>query len=199
LKKKKKSYPIRGRTVLLEEMPIGYQNIPYQLLAIAGRSIMPIVLFVISCSDGMLNSGSDVESVKPTDNNEETDSTDIWWTERCGLGVDAYDICWYLGASGQSCTDTCAAFGGVSPDMALHVGTPAQGGSREDCTFLLNLLKKSYVNVIRITAPPTQQGLGCYRFADGLYWITYVPFDPVESCYGVEMVCGCLGNETVTP
>jgi hypothetical protein len=152
-----------------------------------------IVLVLCSCSDGVLDSGAGIKVSGDTDTSSTSDP------DRCEGGVDEYGICWYMSNELQNCTLTCESRGGVAPEASAYVGSIEQGGSREECAFLLNLILKSYVNVIAIPAPATQQGLGCYRFMDGLYWITDIPFDAGEGCYGTQIVCGCVGNEAATP
>src|SRR5664280_115847 len=57
----------------------------------------------------------------------------------CGAGAAPLNgLCWYLGAAGASCSDTCANHGGLSSLAVSYVGTALQGGSLSKCTAVLN-------------------------------------------------------------
>ncbi len=165
---------------------------------------LAVIFFLVSCSDGILNSGSDStfdsenkndSSFKDTENNTDQDSDSEFSSGVCGRGVDVYGICWFLGAPFQSCTEVCQSRGGVDPNSFAYVGNPEQGGNRDKCSAILFYLLRVYGYVYSIQAP-TAQGLGCYRFMDGnLYWIRDLAFNPNEKTYGVEVVCGCVRSD----
>jgi hypothetical protein len=106
-------------------------------------------------------------------------------------GAELFGVCWYLGALGATCVQACQNHGGPSDEAALHVGTPAQGGSRGDCGAILVALGEA--------APPDEatrsdgRGLGCHVF--GLtrapFWLSSPSHDPSDAFAAARIACGC--------
>lgn len=108
-------------------------------------------------------------------------------------GELVFNICWYLGAERQNCKNLCAAHGGFDTQSITHIGTPAQGGSRDDCQRILNALGRP-ATVVASTRSDGN-GLGCHVWqnADN-YWLNSPNFDPniqLPSNAPVRMACGC--------
>ncbi len=137
----------------------------------------PAMLLALSCSNGILNSG----------------------VRRCQDAIEAHGLCWELSEAGESCSEACADLGGADSEAALYVGTALQGGSRDDCEELFNLLLQDtpYGIYVASVAAPTNQGLGCYTYLSlgGYAWIKDIPFDPEQHFMDTRMVCGCTGLE----
>jgi hypothetical protein len=102
------------------------------------------------------------------------------------------EICWYLGALGASCVETCTDHGGVAEDAASYVGTEAQGGSAEECAALLELLGLGNTVSSGTRTSVDQLGLGCHVFPDSNWWLSAPDFDAADSLGNVQIVCGCL-------
>jgi len=103
-------------------------------------------------------------------------------------------ICWYYGASGVSCSTTCAAHGGVSSSTAAHVGSPAQGGSLAECTRLMRLLGLG--GSVNSGTRSDGVGLGCHDFPSATssyyYWLSSPDFSNNAKMVQVRIVCGCM-------
>ena len=118
-------------------------------------------------------------------------------SEEPGCSGELYSgICWYLGALGDSCTDTCADHGGTAAEAATYVGTSGQGGSLAECEAILDLL--GVANANRTEQATSDYGVGCVLFFGTVstgqpYWITNTPFDPDDSLASGQgrMACGC--------
>jgi hypothetical protein len=103
-------------------------------------------------------------------------------------------ICWYLAATGESCTQACASHGGPSSLAASHVGTTAQGGSRDECAAILALLGVAGT----VQSSMSISGVGCISYigttasGPGLYWVSTPAFSETASMEGAQPACGCL-------
>ena len=104
--------------------------------------------------------------------------------------------CWYLGDAGLACDDVCASRGGFAPEAAGMVGTPAQGGSVEGCTAVLEALGA-------LSAPVTAGfrddglGLGCHVFtnasaATAAWWLSAPDLSPAASGIAIRIACSCV-------
>lgn len=104
-----------------------------------------------------------------------------------------FDICWYLAAEGQNCQNHCAAHGGFDNRSTTHVGTPAQGGSRDDCQQILNAL--GHTRTVAETMRTDGMGLGCHVWENGdTYWLVSPSFNPNISLAQnapFRIACGC--------
>ena len=105
-------------------------------------------------------------------------------------------ICWYLGARGDSCTETCANHGGTAAEAASYVGTDDQGGSLAECAAVLQLL--GVANANSTTGFTSNDGVGCVVYFGVLgvglpVWITNTPFNPDDSPGSGQsrLACGC--------
>lgn len=104
-------------------------------------------------------------------------------------GAEVFGICWYLGEAGESCEQTCAAHGGPAVAASTHVGTEAQGGSREDCVLILSALGQRY----RVRGTEHDVGVGCHLPAgDGdPHWLSAPPFEATAFLRNAHVACGC--------
>jgi hypothetical protein len=113
----------------------------------------------------------------------------------CG-GTLLQGSCWYLSDVGQACEDVCALHGGFSLASAALIGTPAQGGSIEGCTAVLQVLA---------TAPGSVNegfredglGLGCHLFVEAdatevAWWLTSPDLSPQAFSAQSRHACGCV-------
>jgi hypothetical protein len=111
-------------------------------------------------------------------------------------GVRVEGVCWYLGAAELACDEVCASRGGFAPEGARIVGTPAQGGSIEGCTAVLEALDA-------LPAPVTPGfrddglGLGCHIFtnataATAAWWLDAPDLSPAASGIAVRIACSCV-------
>jgi hypothetical protein len=107
-------------------------------------------------------------------------------------GQPLFGVCWYLGAAGDSCEETCAPHGGPSPLAPQHVGTTQQGGSNAECSAILAALG---ANTPAATAQRLTAGVGCHTFgAEGApFWLSFPSFDPGDSVFTARIACGCEG------
>jgi hypothetical protein len=105
-------------------------------------------------------------------------------------GQPLFGICWYRGAAGESCEQTCATRGGPSPFAPEYVGSPEQGGSEAECSAILAALG---ANTPAVTATRLTAGIGCHTFgATGApFWLTFPSFDPGDSVLRARIACGC--------
>ena len=114
----------------------------------------------------------------------------------CGAGAAPLNgLCWYLGAAGASCSDTCANHGGLSSLAVSYVGTALQGGSLSKCTAVLNALGLTGT----VSADILSAGVGCIRYSGtgasgpGLYWVGLLPlFSATAFLAAGEPACGCV-------
>lgn len=106
-------------------------------------------------------------------------------------GIERFGICWYLGAAGASCDDTCSLHGGPSEAALARVGTSAQGGSPEECRAILIGLGQR-ADVVTATRPD-DRGVGChlYGFARDPYWLTRPSFETSDQLPLARIACGC--------
>lgn len=100
-------------------------------------------------------------------------------------------ICWYLAASGESCTATCRQHGAYDPLATSYVGTQEQGGSLAECTALFALLGTT--SEVSEGTRPRDQGVGCHLFGTPPipWWLSDPPFDPDASRVRAREICGC--------
>lgn len=111
-------------------------------------------------------------------------------------GVRSGGACWYLGGAGLACDEVCASHGGFAPEGAGIVGTPAQGGSAEGCTAVLEALDA--------LATPVSEGfrddglgLGCHLFANAAaapaaWWLSAPDLSPAAAGISVRIACSCV-------
>lgn len=103
-------------------------------------------------------------------------------------------ICWYLGAVGESCNQVCALRGAFNPAAIEVVGTEAQGGSREECSAVLEVLLGDPGPETAAGTQPVQ-GVGCHLYEDQgelfRWWLSSPEFSADASLAGVPLACGC--------
>lgn len=114
---------------------------------------------------------------------------------QCG-GTLLDGICWYLGALDQSCNQVCASRAGFNPAAIPVVGTPAQGGTLENCSALLQALLGNDDEAVVEGTQVAGAGVGCHLFdasAGSRWWLTTPDFSPDVGIVGGQIVCGCNG------
>jgi hypothetical protein len=104
--------------------------------------------------------------------------------------------CWYLGDVSQACDDVCSTHGGFSAPSAAVIGTPAQGGSIEACTAILDALGALQAAVSE-GYRDDDLGLGCHLYveatgAEAAWWLTSPDLSPQASSPQTRQVCGCV-------
>lgn len=111
---------------------------------------------------------------------------------RSCAGLRQDNVCWYLGADGQSCNQTCQTHAGFDVASLLSIGTPAQGGSVERCSALLAALLGNAAGAIQ-EGTRADVGVGCHLFGAELqrWWLTDPPFEPGASAPAIQVACGC--------
>ena len=109
-------------------------------------------------------------------------------------GVRYAGICWYLGAPGSSCAQTCTGHGGPSALAVSHVGTVAQGGSLAECASVLSHLgvAGTVQNVSSTSGVGCSKNVGSIGPGPGVYWCTTPDFSATASLDGVQPACGCV-------
>jgi hypothetical protein len=114
-------------------------------------------------------------------------------------GVALGGACWYLGDAELACDDVCASHGGFAPETATIVGTPAQGGSVEGCTAVLEALG-ALPAPVTVSAGFRDDGLGfgCHVFtnataATAAWWLSAPALSPTASGIAIRIACGCVG------
>lgn len=111
-------------------------------------------------------------------------------------GVRSGGACWYLGGAGLACAEVCAGHGGFAPEGAGIVGTPAQGGSLEGCTAVLEALEA-------LASPVTPGfrddglGLGCHVGANAAagpaaWWLSAPDLSPAAAGITIRIACSCV-------
>jgi hypothetical protein len=113
----------------------------------------------------------------------------------CG-GTLLQGSCWYLGNVSQACDDVCSIHGGFSAPSAAVIGTPAQGGSIEACTAILDALG-ALSGVVTEGFRDDALGLGCHLYveasgAEVAWWLTSPDLSPQASSTQSRQVCGCV-------
>lgn len=103
--------------------------------------------------------------------------------------------CWYLGELGQTCDDVCVDSGGFAPAALAAAGTPAQGGSLEGCTAVLQALG-ALPGVVTEGFREDGLGFGCHLFVDPsgaatAWWLTAPDLSPAAANPSVRVACGC--------
>lgn len=127
--------------------------------------------------------------VDPDGSSEVVEEADVAPEPTCD-GLSMWDVCWYLGEANATCSETCEAHGGFSDLAPRHVGSAAQGGSREECETLMTALGQE--GTVTVGSAVTDKGLGCHRWADGaLYWVQDVDLDPGARHAPAQLACGC--------
>jgi hypothetical protein len=104
--------------------------------------------------------------------------------------------CWYLGDVGQACADVCATHAGFSPASAGLIGTPAQGGSIEGCTAVLQALG-ALPGLVSEGFREDGLGLGCHLFVEAAgtevaWWLTSPDLSPQAFSAQSRQVCACV-------
>jgi predicted small lipoprotein YifL len=108
----------------------------------------------------------------------------------CG-GVTALNLCWYLGAMGDSCNQTCASHSGYDARTASTVGTAAQGGSLANCTQVLRAL--GFAGPVGAGMRPDGLGIGCHVWDSDGWWIETSDFSPTTTAGATPRIaCACL-------
>jgi hypothetical protein len=113
----------------------------------------------------------------------------------CG-GTVVQGSCWYLGDVGQACADVCATHAGFSLASAALVGTPAQGGSIEGCTAVLQALA-ALPGLVNEGFREDGLGLGCHLFVEATgtevaWWLTSPDLSPQAFSAQSRQVCACV-------
>lgn len=99
-------------------------------------------------------------------------------------------LCWYLGAAGDSCNQTCSSHGGFDTRTASYVGTTSQGGSQSECMQLIAVLWGA--GTVGEGMRADSNGFGCHVWTDGaLWWLATPSFTPNVSGTGIRVVCAC--------
>jgi hypothetical protein len=110
----------------------------------------------------------------------------------CG-GDRVFSLCWYLADANTSCNQECSNKGGYDARAAEYVGTPAQGGSVEECAEILTALgePKKVVAAMRNDS----YGFGCHVWSEtDTYWLVNPAFSPsIAAPNGtpVRIACAC--------
>ena len=107
-------------------------------------------------------------------------------------GKRVLDLCWYLGAQGASCDQTCRDKGGFDARSIKRVGTSGQGGSLRACTQVLATL--GYSGNVTPGYRDDGVGLGCHIWEErDLWWLDTMPdFNPAASISIATIACACL-------
>ncbi len=113
----------------------------------------------------------------------------------CG-GALLQGSCWYLGDVGEACVDVCATRGGFAQASAALIGTPAQGGSVEGCTAVLQALG-ALPGVVTEGFREDGLGLGCHLYleltgAEVAWWLTSPDLSPQAFSTQSRQACGCV-------
>lgn len=113
----------------------------------------------------------------------------------CG-GVLLAGTCWYLGNVGQACDDVCLTRGGFSTASMAWIGTPAQGGSVEGCTAVLQALA-ALPGVVTEGFREDGLGLGCHLYVEAAgteaaWWLTSPDLSPQAFSTQSRQACGCV-------
>lgn len=108
--------------------------------------------------------------------------------EACA-GTRSLDLCWYLGAVGASCVQTCARHGGYDPAMADAVGSAAQGGSVDGCDEVMAAL--GHAGVVLSGYRSDSFGLGCHLWGSELWWLSRPDFSPSSGTSPARVACAC--------
>jgi hypothetical protein len=100
-------------------------------------------------------------------------------------------LCFYLGAVGQSCDETCNAHGGFDAATVAVVGTAAQDGSPEECSDVLTALLGNADQTVMSTSDDV--GLGCHVFGQepARWWLTSPAFSAGASLNNARVACAC--------
>ena len=110
-------------------------------------------------------------------------------TPACG-GTPISDYCWYLGLSGQSCSEVCGEHGGYHDATRYYAGSD---GSLGNCHDVLNGL---LVDAISVTDSSFPSGLGCAAYFEppntfiGYRFLT--PTTEGSSDPDILRACACL-------
>jgi hypothetical protein len=106
------------------------------------------------------------------------------------VGASVLGLCWYLGAPGDSCVETCSARGGPDPRARSFVGTAGEGGSAEACQQILDAL--GYASRVMGGERDDGRGLGCHRWDNDVsWWLGRPDFDETSSMDSAQVVCAC--------
>ena len=109
----------------------------------------------------------------------------------CG-GRVVFGLCWYLGASGDSCNEACSRNGGFDPRAIEYVGTSNQGGSLAECTQVMRAF--GIAATVGEGKRSDDLGAGCHLWTDGAPWWLDDPserFAAGEDASGVRIACAC--------
>lgn len=110
----------------------------------------------------------------------------------CG-GRVVFGLCWYLGATGDSCNETCSRNGGFDLRAIEYVGTSSQGGSLAECTQIMRAF--GIAGTVGEGKRSDNLGAGCHLWTDGAPWWLDDPserFGPGEDLSGVRIACACI-------
>lgn len=156
-----------------------------RLPAVVDASSIPDAALLDTLDAGVEDSGPNALGPASLDAGASADAT----PGPCA-GASHGGVCWYLGAAGATCEETCEAHGGFAPETAAYVGTAAQGGSSAQCATILGLLGEDGAV---ITASRSDVGIGCHQWGvEGqAYWLTAPDFSPTAGSSVARVVCGC--------
>ncbi|MDB4989704.1 MAG: hypothetical protein JWN04_4882 [Myxococcaceae bacterium] len=107
-------------------------------------------------------------------------------------GAPAVGLCWYLGAFGASCDETCTSHGGFDSRAIVHVGTTKQGGSLSDCSQILSAL--GFTSAAYHAYRTDDYALACHMWRSGVtYWLDDPSAFFRSSSSGplARLACGC--------
>ncbi|HEX6243056.1 MAG TPA: hypothetical protein VFZ61_19215 [Polyangiales bacterium] len=108
----------------------------------------------------------------------------------CG-GKRVLDLCWYFGAQGASCEQTCRDKGGFDARAIKRVGSEAQGGSLRACAQVLAAL--GFPGSVIPGYRDDGAGVGCHVWENGDGWWLIMPdFSSAASISVATRACACL-------
>lgn len=106
-------------------------------------------------------------------------------------GARVLALCWYLGAEGDSCRQTCTSHGGYDTRTAATVGTEAQGGSVASCRQVLGAL--GHTGQVGEGTRPDGLALGCHVWAPDGWWMhDGDDFSGNVGAAPARIACACL-------
>jgi hypothetical protein len=105
-------------------------------------------------------------------------------------GTVVLGLCWYLGALGSTCTDTCSAHGGFDIAATYCLGSTGQGGTLSHCHEVLSALGNT--GNVNLGMRADGLGLGCHVWSDGRpWWLDSPDANPDNAIADAQVACGC--------
>jgi len=105
-------------------------------------------------------------------------------------GARVLGLCWYLGAAGESCQQTCASRGGYDSRTAGLVGPTSQGGSVDNCSAVVRALGHNTDAADGTRADGI--GIGCHLWGADAWWLhDGSNLDPSFSAPQARIACAC--------